>query len=131
MDVVIKARGLETLPQSDLRRHTINAQGCGEEIAVLELPHMIETCLTDSDEAAKAPQNVLLSDLIVRGLPFGAGEVDVADTHEFAHRCKLSIPDDRFLGDLKSQLSHAAHRAGERSRFSLRDQQAKIFNLFQ
>ncbi|BAH73430.1 hypothetical protein DMR_p1_00140 (plasmid) [Solidesulfovibrio magneticus RS-1] len=45
MDVVIKAHGLETLSQSGLRRNTTKAQGCGEEIAVLELPHMVETYL--------------------------------------------------------------------------------------
>jgi len=114
MDVVIKAHGLETLSQSGLRRYTTKTQGCGEEIAVLELPHMVETYLTDSDKTAKAPQNVLLSDMIVRGLPFGAGGVDVADAHEFTHGCKPGIADDRFLGDLKSQLSHAVHLAGER-----------------
>lgn len=113
MDVPIKAHGRETLPQSGLRRHTTNPQGSREKFAVLELPHMVETHLAYSDKAAKAPQDVLLSDLMIRGFPLGADGIYVADAHEFAHRCKPGIADDRFLGDLKGQLSHVAHLAGE------------------
>ena len=108
VDVPIKAHGLETLAQSGFRRHTTNPQGCHEELTALELPHVVETHLAYSNETAKAPQNVLLSNLIVRGLPFGAGGVDVADAHEFAHGYKPGIADDRFLGDLKGQLSHVS-----------------------
>jgi hypothetical protein len=115
MDVAIKAHGLETLAQSGLRRHTTNPQGCRKELTVLELPHVVETHLAYSDKAAKAPQDVLFSDLMVRGLPLGADGIYVADAHEFAHRCKPGIADDRFLGDLKGQLSHVVHLAGEKT----------------
>lgn len=42
MDVVVKTHDLEPLPQSGLRRDLTNAQGCGEAIAVLELPRVAE-----------------------------------------------------------------------------------------
>lgn len=42
-------------------------------------------------KAAKAPQDVLLSDLLVWGLSLGADGIYVADAYEFAHRSKPGI----------------------------------------
>lgn len=66
-----------------------------------------------SNKATKAQQYVLLSDLVVRGLPLDADEIYFADAHEFAHRCKPGIADDLFLGGLKGQLSHVPHLASK------------------
>jgi hypothetical protein len=131
MDVVIKAHGLETLPQSGLRRHTTDAQGCGEEIAVLELPYVVETYLANSDETAKAPQNFLLSDLIVRGLPLGAGGVDVADAHEFAIAASPALP---MIGSSVISRANFSMRRTSPVKdvcLGLRAQYAKIFHSFQ
>jgi len=112
VDIAVKAHGLETLPQGCLRRNTTNPKGCREELAVIELPQVVKPHLAYGDKPAKAPQDVLLSDLIW-GIPLGADGINVADAHEFAHGCKPGIADVRLLGNLKCQFSYQAHLSGE------------------
>ena len=115
MNATVKTHAFEPLAQSGLRGHAPQAQGRSKKGVVFKLANMVEPHLADGNKATQATQDVLLGDLMVSRFPFDAGGIDVAYTHEFAHRRKSGIANDRFTGQFKGPFVHSLHLVGEKS----------------